>query len=365
MPVPGTVGLEPDTLPAFDPCGHLYWLRARTGELVRHYDFGNEIQGTLVRRAECESAGDRRRPDLGTRRQQDPSVRGCDTATPWNDPARVRATHVDRARRCRRHMGAGSLASRRRAAPLRCSRPQLQTRHCGEATRSGRRNRGEPARHVGRGAGRRGSGHRRRQSRGRPQSLAADHCGCRGAEGRRVVRIHNGCRQANPPADRDRRARSCARHAAGGRQPGRDIQPEGRVARPQDAAHSGRMVQDCRPRSIERHRHRGPARPGAATRAAERRRRIRNRVDVHNADAGRAGRPGEPLELCGYRGARRGRQHGGDQCCGEPGSDWRNRRVVPEPHDVAGRAVQGDRRAAALARGEDAHLSGQSRRAAA
>ena len=48
MPVPGTVGLEPDTLPAFDPCGHLYWLRARTGELVRHYDFGNEVQGTLV-----------------------------------------------------------------------------------------------------------------------------------------------------------------------------------------------------------------------------------------------------------------------------------------------------------------------------
>jgi phage tail-like protein len=48
MPVPGTVGLEPDALPAFDPCGQLYWLRVRTGELVRHYDFGNEAQGTLV-----------------------------------------------------------------------------------------------------------------------------------------------------------------------------------------------------------------------------------------------------------------------------------------------------------------------------
>ena len=48
MPVPGSVGLEPDALPAFDPCGQLYWLRARTGELVRHYDFGNEVQGTLV-----------------------------------------------------------------------------------------------------------------------------------------------------------------------------------------------------------------------------------------------------------------------------------------------------------------------------
>src|SRR5215213_3868935 len=48
VPVHGTVGLESDALPAFDPCGHLYWLRARTGELVRHYDFGNEVQGTLV-----------------------------------------------------------------------------------------------------------------------------------------------------------------------------------------------------------------------------------------------------------------------------------------------------------------------------
>jgi phage tail-like protein len=48
MPVPGAVGLEPDALPAFDPCGQLYWLRVRTGELVRHYDFGNEAQGTLV-----------------------------------------------------------------------------------------------------------------------------------------------------------------------------------------------------------------------------------------------------------------------------------------------------------------------------
>lgn len=48
MPVPGTGALGSDALPVFDPCGHLYWLRARTGELVRHYDFGNEIQGTLV-----------------------------------------------------------------------------------------------------------------------------------------------------------------------------------------------------------------------------------------------------------------------------------------------------------------------------
>jgi phage tail-like protein len=39
---------ERDALPAIDPCGHLYWLRAGSGELVRHYDFGNETVGPLL-----------------------------------------------------------------------------------------------------------------------------------------------------------------------------------------------------------------------------------------------------------------------------------------------------------------------------
>lgn len=38
---------ERDALPAIDPCGHLYWMRAGRGELVRHYDFGNETAGPL------------------------------------------------------------------------------------------------------------------------------------------------------------------------------------------------------------------------------------------------------------------------------------------------------------------------------
>ena len=48
VPVPGTDGNESDAIPAFDPCGHLHWLRPRTGELVRHHDFGNELVGCLV-----------------------------------------------------------------------------------------------------------------------------------------------------------------------------------------------------------------------------------------------------------------------------------------------------------------------------
>ena len=37
VPVEGSAG-ERDALPALDPCGHLHWLRAASGELVRHYD---------------------------------------------------------------------------------------------------------------------------------------------------------------------------------------------------------------------------------------------------------------------------------------------------------------------------------------
>ena len=47
VPVKGS-SEERDALPAIDPCGHLYWLRAGSGELVRHYDFGNETVGPLL-----------------------------------------------------------------------------------------------------------------------------------------------------------------------------------------------------------------------------------------------------------------------------------------------------------------------------
>ncbi|WLA69203.1 hypothetical protein [Bradyrhizobium diazoefficiens] len=47
VPVEDSAG-ERDALPAIDPCGHLYWMRAGSGELVRHYDFGNETAGPLV-----------------------------------------------------------------------------------------------------------------------------------------------------------------------------------------------------------------------------------------------------------------------------------------------------------------------------
>jgi phage tail-like protein len=48
VPVPGSNAIDGGSIPAFDPCGRLYWLRRRSGELVRHYDFGNEIAGRLV-----------------------------------------------------------------------------------------------------------------------------------------------------------------------------------------------------------------------------------------------------------------------------------------------------------------------------
>ncbi|HEY0412417.1 MAG TPA: hypothetical protein VGD66_04675 [Allosphingosinicella sp.] len=40
-------GSDADSLAAIDPCGRLAWLRATTGELVRLYDFGPEVQGRL------------------------------------------------------------------------------------------------------------------------------------------------------------------------------------------------------------------------------------------------------------------------------------------------------------------------------
>jgi hypothetical protein len=49
LPVPGTVDVEGDALPAVDPCGYLYWLRSATGELVRyHAAFGNETVAVLA-----------------------------------------------------------------------------------------------------------------------------------------------------------------------------------------------------------------------------------------------------------------------------------------------------------------------------
>jgi phage tail-like protein len=48
VPVPGTDAQESQSIPAFDTCGRLYWLRRESGELVRHYDFGNEVAGQLI-----------------------------------------------------------------------------------------------------------------------------------------------------------------------------------------------------------------------------------------------------------------------------------------------------------------------------
>jgi phage tail-like protein len=47
VPIEDSAG-ERDALPAVDPCGHLYWVRAGSGELVRHYEFGNERAGPLL-----------------------------------------------------------------------------------------------------------------------------------------------------------------------------------------------------------------------------------------------------------------------------------------------------------------------------
>ncbi|MGH8572968.1 MAG: hypothetical protein ACREX8_10395, partial [Gammaproteobacteria bacterium] len=38
---------DPDSLAAIDACGRLAWLRRSTGELVRLYVFGPEVQGRL------------------------------------------------------------------------------------------------------------------------------------------------------------------------------------------------------------------------------------------------------------------------------------------------------------------------------